>query len=56
MLVMAVLATFSFMIVNTVFIEWNANMDLPGFLQPFEDWAKNMEDQLREVTEFLDKI
>jgi membrane protease YdiL (CAAX protease family) len=56
MLVMAVLATFCFMIVNTVFIEWNANMDLPGFLQPFEDWAKNMEDQLREVTEFLTKF
>jgi len=39
--------------VNTYFIEWNANMDFPDFLGKFESWAREKEEELRRVTEFL---
>lgn len=44
---------FSFMVVNTVFIEWNVNLELPEFLSGFEKWAQDQEDQRIELTEFL---
>ncbi len=45
--------TFTFMVVNTIFIEWNQNVVLPEFLREFESIARSKEDQLAEVTEFL---
>ncbi len=43
----------SFMFVNTIFIEWNANLDFPDFMKGFEEWASQKEDDLKMVTEFL---
>lgn len=42
-----------FMGVNSIFIEWNANVDFPDFAESFESWAREREDSLGEVTKFL---
>ena len=44
---------FTFMIVNTVFIEWNINLKLPEFMSGFERWAQAQEDQRTVLTEYL---
>lgn len=53
----AILLTFfimlSFMVVNSVFIEWNQNIDLPDSLSWFEREARATEDRLEELTKFL---
>ncbi len=46
-------ATFCFMIVNSVFIEWNKNVEFPEFLKSFEEFARANEDKLAELTTFL---
>ncbi len=50
------LITFSFMVVNTVFIEWNVNVKLPEIFSGFENWAKNQEDQRMIVTEYMTRF
>jgi membrane protease YdiL (CAAX protease family) len=42
-----------FMAVNSVFIQWNAEMHLPGFLKWFEEWAREKEDSATELTKFI---
>lgn len=42
-----------FMVVNSVFIEWNANFDFPDFAQEFETWAREREDTAADLTRFL---
>lgn len=42
-----------FMVVNAWFIEWNENIVFPEFMGSFGDWARQREDYLGEVTEFL---
>ncbi len=42
-----------FMIPNTFFVEWNANLSMPGFLKDFEIWAREKEDIATELTTFL---
>lgn len=49
----SILAVFSFMIVNTVFIEWNSTLHFPEVFQGFEHWARQMEDKLKELTDYL---
>ena len=44
---------FSFMLVNTLFIQWNLSIKLPAFLRAFEQWAQNKEAELRRLTELL---
>ena len=44
---------FSFMVVNTVFIEWNASISLPESLAGLERWAENMEESMEELTKYL---
>jgi len=51
--ILSVIIVISFMFVNTFFIEWNMNLHFPGFLGGFEDWAREKEEELRLVTEFL---
>ena len=46
-----IIGTFCFMIVNAYFIEWNANISFPDFMSGFEEWAKDLEEQLAEATE-----
>lgn len=43
----------SFVVVNSIFIEWNMNVHLPKFLSGFETWARSLEDKLATVTQFL---
>jgi len=43
----------SFMVINSVFVEWNANLHLPEFMQGFEEWARGLEDNAQVLTEFL---
>ncbi|MCG8308865.1 MAG: CPBP family intramembrane metalloprotease [Cytophagales bacterium] len=50
---LTVIIVFSFMIVNTVFIEWNANLSFPEFLAGFETWAKNLEESMADITKYL---
>jgi membrane protease YdiL (CAAX protease family) len=51
--ILSIVIVISFMFVNTFFIEWNMNLSFPGFLSGFEDWARDKEEELRLVTEFL---
>lgn len=44
---------FSFMVVNTVFIEWNASISLPESLAGVERWAENLEESMEELTKYL---
>lgn len=46
-----VIGTFSFLFVNAYFIEWNANFQFPEFMSGFEEWARDLEEQLAEATE-----
>jgi uncharacterized protein len=43
----------TFMAVNSVFIEWNANFHFPAFLNDFEQWARSRETYAEEITKFL---
>ncbi len=43
----------SFMVVNSLFIDWNMNMEFPQWLEGFEKWAREKEDDLAEITRFL---
>lgn len=52
-LVITIVMVFSFMIVNTVFIEWNANLELPAFMSGFEKWAAGLEESMADLTKFL---
>ena len=42
-----------FIVVNSVFIEWNMSLELPEFLSWFENWARKKEDELGELTQYL---
>lgn len=53
MLAVTVVMVFSFMVVNTVFIEWNANLQLPEVFSGFEQWATELEESLADLTKFL---
>ncbi|MDX5348284.1 MAG: CPBP family intramembrane metalloprotease [Hymenobacteraceae bacterium] len=58
-LTLLLLSGFIFILVmpaNSWLIELNANMDLPDFMQGFETWAKEKEDTLRELTQFLTRF
>jgi hypothetical protein len=52
-LVLSVLVTFSFMVINAVIIEWNMNIEFTGALEDFGRWARAKEDQLAELTKHL---
>jgi hypothetical protein len=43
----------SFMVVNTIFIQWNLSLKLPAFLKGFEQWAQAKEAELKLLTGFL---
>ncbi|NVK86023.1 MAG: CPBP family intramembrane metalloprotease [Cytophagia bacterium] len=50
-LILTALGTFTFMIVNSYFIEWNENFKFPEFMAGFEKWARETEDQAAAMTE-----
>jgi uncharacterized protein len=52
-LLLAGAITFTFMGVNAIFIEWNANVNLPDFMSGFENWATQTEAMAAKLTTFL---
>jgi len=48
-----IIITFSFMVINSVVVDWNQNIELPSFLSWFEQQAKSKEVQLQQLTEYL---
>lgn len=52
-LAMTIIITFSFMVVNSVVVEWNQDLTLPEFMSWFESQAKSKEAQLQQMTEYL---
>lgn len=53
MLLMTIVMVFSFMVANTIFIEWNASIKLPEALAWFEQWADGLEESMKVLTEYL---
>jgi hypothetical protein len=49
-ILLVIFMTFSFMLFNSIVIEWNMNFQFPDFLKDFELWARAMEDRLLELT------
>lgn len=47
------LLVLAFMFINTIFIEWNANLRLPEFMADVETQLKYLEDLAKTQTEFL---
>jgi len=52
-LVITCVIVFSFMVVNTVFIDWNANIKLPESMSGIENWAEGLEESMKNLTEYL---
>lgn len=48
-----VIVVIVFMVVNSVFIEWNATFDFPAFADEFERWARDLETEAERTTEYL---
>lgn len=55
-LLLTLMVSFSFMIVDTIFIEWNESIVLPESLSALEQWARNLEDSMKELTVYLTKF
>ena len=51
--ILAMLITFTFMIFNSVVIEWNMELTFPSFLQGFEKWARQTEEAATQMVAFL---
>ena len=52
-ILVTLLLVLSFMVTNSVFIEWNANVKFPGILHDFGMWAKEKETIAEQITTFL---
>ncbi len=52
-LLITIIMVLSFMVVNTVFIDWNANIKLPEYFSGFENWAEDLENSMKVLTEYL---
>jgi len=50
---LVLLLTFFFMILNSGVIEWNKSINFPEFMNSFENWAFNKEKELEKITIFL---
>lgn len=50
---LAFIITIAFMGVNSIFIEWNANLTFPEFMKGFEEWARAYEKAGEKMTLFL---
>ena len=52
-IILVLLSTFLFMILNSGVIEWNKSINFPEFMNSFETWAFNKEKELEKITMFL---
>jgi len=53
LVILVLLSTFFFMILNSGVIEWNKSINFPEFMNSFETWAFNKEKELEKITIFL---
>lgn len=53
LVILVLLSTFFFMILNSGVIEWNKSINFPEFMNAFETWAFNKEKELEKITIFL---
>ncbi|GHM99502.1 hypothetical protein WSM22_09920 [Cytophagales bacterium WSM2-2] len=53
MLVVIFVMTISFMVTDSVFINWNANLHFPEFMGGFESWARDYEERAEDLTKYL---
>ena len=47
------LIVLAFIAVNSLFIEWNAGLELPEAMSGFENWMRDKEDYAARITEYL---
>ncbi len=52
-MVVTALMVISFMVTNSVFIDWNYHVKFPEFLNDFEAWARERETLAEEITKFF---
>ncbi|AHM60987.1 abortive infection protein [Flammeovirgaceae bacterium 311] len=52
-ILLAIVLTLAFMMVNSLLIEWNANVTLPETFKTLESWMKNKELYLQRLTDYL---
>lgn len=52
-LLLTILIALAFMSVNSLLIEWNVNLVLLDFLEPFERWAQELEQKGQQLTEMM---
>ncbi len=52
-ILLVALITFCFMVFNSLVIDWNMHIEFPDFMRGFEQWAKDTEAQLMELTKLL---
>jgi uncharacterized protein len=50
---LVILITLAIMPLNSMLIEWNTHMKFPSFMAGFERWAKEQEEQLGGLTQYL---
>ncbi|BDD06250.1 CPBP family intramembrane glutamic endopeptidase [Aureibacter tunicatorum] len=50
---LTVLIGFSFMIFDSVIVEWNKSLQFPEFMSEFQQWAMEKEKMLEELTKFF---
>jgi len=55
-LLLVLLLTASFMVINTIFIDLNSQMALPSFMSGLEQWATRLEKQMEELTRYLTEM
>lgn len=51
--ILVVMTVIVFMVVNSLFIDWNKEIVLPEFFRPLEEWARSTEDALADMTRYL---
>lgn len=52
-LTLVVIIVFSFMVINTMFIDWNASIELPESMAGLEHWAEDLEESMEVLTKYL---
>ena len=52
-LFVVVIIVFSFMVINTLFIEWNTSIKLPESMAGLERWAEDLEESMEVLTKYL---
>lgn len=52
-LIVTLLIVVAFMVVNSIFIEWNSKMELPDSMSGIEEWMRQTEKQAARLTDYM---